>query len=345
MKKLLGMALVLLALTGCTALDGDARQSFERERAANAELLALQDRLENVSGVDSATVDIRPPFTAVDEKASTDDHLEIRVTMREVDLDRFVEVGALARGAVESGPLATSDHRVIIVAEGREALRLNRIPDTDQLLLESLEYWQGVRSLVDPAVSLTVDVGGFGAIFSRIITAPEDTPQITAEYTDAFAEIAAIPDATASLPIVELTGLRLIGELPPGAVMETFGRLIPNIKLFVTMNESRHIGHVSLEWHDVPNDRTGAVYTVSAIQDLRGGEEDLIDVARELAASAVGPTSVQSYLPQHEGSLRFDCDPSEAFGQSIELVEWLVAQGVPLTVADNAGFCSLVESR
>ncbi|TBN57951.1 hypothetical protein EYE40_11380 [Glaciihabitans arcticus] len=342
MRKLLGAALVLVLLTGCMSFDGDARVNFEREQAADAELLALQNRLEAVPGVYTATVDIRP--SQLDGDPAADDRIEVRVTMRTVDLERFVDVGAFARAAVESGPLATTDHQVIIVAEGREALRLNRFPDTDEQLLEALEYWQKVRALVDPALSLTFDVGGFGAVFSRIITAPEDTPRITAEYTAAFAEISAIPDATVGMPIVDLTGLRLIGELPPGAVMETFGRVIPNIKLFVPMNESRHIGHVSLEWHSSPNDRTGAVYTVSAMQDLRGGEEDLVDVARELAASAGGPTSLQSYLPEHEGSLRFACESSQAFGESIELVEWLAKQGVPVTVADNAGFCSLPDS-
>ena len=343
MRKLLGIVAVLLLLSGCTSLDGQARQAFERERAVNAAILALQHRIERVPGVQAAEVGLSPATGLLDSNGSpTDkDFVAVRVTMPRVDNEHLVEVAAAVRDAATSGPLAAANHELLVQAEGREAFRSTDFSITDKLLLEALDYWAAVRALVDPALSLTIGYPSYGRDYSRIISAPADTPQITAAYAAAFGDVARIPDVTLGMPVVELTGFRLVGELPPAPVMETFGRIIPHVHLLSREYSPRNQGHVMFEWQYSPLAKSGAMYNVHSIQEVEGGEDDLLSVAAELARTAVGPTVLRSYLITRAGGVRFNCEPAEApFPDDLTLVEWLRHRDVPVSVEANAGYCA-----
>jgi len=343
MRKLIGIVAVLLLLSGCTAFDVQARHAFERERAVDAAVTALQLRLEDVPGVEVATVGIRPATDLIDPdgEPATDDYVGAWVTMGDVDNASLVEVAALVRETVESGPLASFDHELIVQAGGREALRMVEFTITDDLLLEALAYWREVRALVDTALSLTIGHSGYGLDYSRILSAPPDTPQITAAYVRAFPQIVEIPDVTLGMPIVDLTGFRLVGELPPLPVMETFGRILPDVSLLSRDYNPRRQGHVMFEWRYNPYEKTGAIYNVHAIQETDSGEEDLETVVRELAATAIGPTTLRSYLVTRPGSVRFGCERAESpFADDLDLVEWLSDRDIPVTVEANAGYCA-----
>ncbi|TBN57952.1 hypothetical protein EYE40_11385 [Glaciihabitans arcticus] len=343
MRKLVGMVAVLLLLSGCTMFDAEARRTFERHHAEKAAVLALQNRLERMPGVEVATVGITAASGLLDANGSpTDkDSLGVWVTMPRVETNRLVEVAAAVREVVRSGPLAAAHHELIVQAGGREALRMNQFELTDQLLLDALDYWFAVRALVDPALSLTIGYPGFGGDYSRIITAPVYSPEITAAYTAAFPEIVEIPDVTLGMPVVELTGFRLVGELPPREVMETFGRIIPSVRLLSRDYYPGRQGHVLFEWRYSPIEKTGAVYSVHAIQETDTGEGDLEKVVDELARSAVGPTTVRSYLITRPGFLRFNCEPAEyPYPNDFTLVASLRDLGMAVTAEENAGYCA-----
>jgi hypothetical protein len=345
-------ALVVLALVpalaGCSLLEsGRVLDILGSDNDARQELSAVADRLRALPGVErveqrfDAGVVANPMSSSVQESQVT-----LEVTVRDefaaADLGELAE---LVRAGLASDTLIKYSEVLTVAGSSGPLLEQAYFGMTEEALAQDIDYVSSVRAAIDAPLALGL-LTGLEA-YDRVVRFGDAAT--TAALLEDYEAVRAITAPTAGLPRYSLPGFEASGGLPEPEYALLLQRIAAALPLSYWADEdepaaggvalwsrggSEHIEPPSLSFSPAMNSAGEYVEVV--------GWDGVIEVAGLAAASGIQGVSVIHSTSENYGAVHFGAcaNRAQASDGDQAFVDRLAADGLPVTLSANGGFCT-----